>query len=119
MDGPHDDVSQEDQRRDALAWAAAFRDRRQELRAQLSAGATTLGEVLDRADRTDDGALKLLFVLESLPGAGKVSTRRRLAELGLDETTPLRRLTPEQRRTVLCAFPMDASHPTPGQGRAS
>lgn len=118
MDGPHDH-SDDRLRRDALAWAAAFRDRRSELRSQLADGSTTLGEVLERAERSDDGALKLLFVLESLPGAGKVSTRRRLAELGLDETTPLRRLTPEERRSVLGAFPLDGDVAPGGRERAS
>ena len=119
MDGPHDDQSGGSQRAAAHAWAAGFRGRRSELRGALSDGTTSLSEVLDRADHTDDGGLKLLFVLESLPGAGKVSTRRRLAELGLDETTPLRRLTAEQRRVVLGAFPIGASAVSGAAGSAS
>ena len=90
----------------AHSWAAGFRARREELRRELAAGTLTLADVLDRADDTDDGAVKLLFVLESLPGAGKVATRRRLAQLDLPETAPVRSLSAEQRRTVLEEFPV-------------
>ena len=60
----------EDDRSAAFGWAAAFRTRRAELRRELSSGERTLAEVLDGSDATADGAVKLLFVLESLPAAG-------------------------------------------------
>jgi hypothetical protein len=88
----------------AHRWAEGFRRRRDELRRALGDGSTSLAEVLARADDGDDGRVTLLFVLESLPGAGKVTTRRRLAELGLPEQAPLRSLSAEQRRQVLDAF---------------
>ena len=117
MAGPHDRTDPQPaphpQTSAAHSWAAGFRARREELRRELAAGVLTLADVLDRADDTDDGAVKLLFVLESLPGAGKVATRRRLAQLDLPETAPIRSLTAEQRRTVLEEFPM----PTGAAGR--
>jgi hypothetical protein len=91
----------------AHRWAAGFRSRREELRRQLGDGTRSLADVLAAADDTDDGVVKLLFVLESLPGAGKVATRRRLAELGLPETAAVRSLDASQRALVLRSFPVD------------
>lgn len=96
----------EDRRRDAIAWAASFRRRREELRRQVSSGRRSLLDVLASADTTDDGGVRLLFALESLPGARKVETRRHLARLGLSETAQLRDLTPEERELLLAEFPL-------------
>lgn len=92
------------ERQAALEWASGFRARRERLREDLSCGSTTLAQLLARADTSDDGAVRILFVLESLPGAGKVSTRRRLAGMGLAPTTPLRDLDAEERSGVLAEF---------------
>jgi len=92
-------------RREALDWAAGFRARRSQLRADLRDGTTTLEQILCHIDGADDlGAVRLLFVLESLPDASKVHTRRRLAALGVGGSTPLRDLDASQRRDVLGEF---------------
>lgn len=90
----------------ALAWAQEFRVRREALRLDLREGRLTLDDVM--ADRHEgvDGAMKVLFVLESLPGARKVGTRRRLAELGVAETAPLRSLDDRTCAVLLREFPM-------------
>lgn len=98
-----------DERSAVLAWAAAFRNRRMELRRALSSGQRSLVEVLAGADDTDDGAVRVLFVLESLPGAGKVATRRHLARLGLDGDLALADLTAVQREVLLAEFPRPAA----------
>jgi len=90
----------------ALAWAAAFRQRRAQIRASLGDGSSSLEALLDGAAHSDDAAVKLLFVLESLPGAGKVATRRHLAQLGIDDATPIGDLTAEQRAALLRDFPL-------------
>ena len=46
-------------------------------------------------------------MLESLPGARKVDTRRRLADLGLDPATALEDLTPEVRSVLTATFPLE------------
>ncbi len=77
-------------RRDALEWAEAARSRREGVRDELRSGAVDLAEVMSA--RTGDpalGAVRLLWVLESVPGARKISTRRALAALGVDAATPL------------------------------
>lgn len=95
-----------EQRQAAFAWAEGFRSRRGRLRQDLGDGTTTLDRVLaDAAAGSGDlGAVRLLFVLESLPGAGKVATRRRLAELGLAESVAIRDLDATGRDALLAAF---------------
>jgi hypothetical protein len=93
-------------REDALAWAAHLRSVRSAVCSQLSAGSADLAEVM--AARHDDavGAVFLLGVLESLPGARKVDTRRRLAELGLSGAMPLAELDDAAVGLVVSNFPL-------------
>ncbi len=74
-----------------LAYRARLEDR-------LAAGALTLEELLDEADR--DPILhgtKILGLLEALPHTGKVTTRRALAAAGVDEAAQIAHLSAEQR----------------------
>lgn len=89
----------------ALRWAASARSTRHQLRSELAAGDITLAAVLDRAT-TDPlvGQVKLLWALESVPGARKIDTRRRLAALGIDAAAPLSQLDGDQRGVVLANF---------------
>lgn len=109
-----------DARRDAaLAWADAARAVRHRVRRELGAGATTLADVLG-ARHTDElvGQLRLLWVLESLPGARKTDTRRELARLGLDGDRSLAAQLPEELDAVRAAFPLDpAPVPDAAAGR--
>lgn len=97
-------------RAEALAWAASFREHRSALRRRLSAGELTLADVLAWPTSAGEqlGQVRLLFVLESLPSARKVDTRRRLAELGVGELTPLAALTGPEREQLLANFPLAA-----------
>src|SRR5215204_5679383 len=66
-----------EQREAALAKAAEARRARAELKEKLKMGSLTLKELLDQADANDTvGKMKVLAVLESLPGVGKVRARR-------------------------------------------
>src|SRR5207253_10963709 len=69
------------QRQAALEKAAAARRQRAELKEKLKAGSISLGELLSQGD-TDDAVakLKVVTVLESLPGVGKVKARRTMEE---------------------------------------
>jgi len=73
----------------------------------MSAGDAELVEVMKAVDDPAVGAIHLLWVLESRPGARKVDTRRQLAALGLPERVPLADLTPQQVDEVLSAFGRD------------
>lgn len=95
-------------REEALAWAAECRRRRAGLEDALGAGELGLADALGPGVAGDDqlGLVKVLVVLEALPAARKVDTRRRLAELGIDGATPLRDLTDAQRHVLLATFPL-------------
>ena len=58
--------------------------------------------LLKQAD-TDEvvGKLKVLSLLESLPGVGKVKARRLMEEIGISETRRVQGLGPQQRQALL------------------
>lgn len=95
-----------DRRQAALAKAAAVRRQRAEVRHRLKLGAVTLAELFDAADRDDEviGRLKVLAVLESLPGVGKVKARRTMATIGIAESRRVRGLGRNQRAALLDAL---------------
>ena len=76
-----------EQRQAALAKAAHARRARAELKEKLKMGSITFKELLDQGDGDDVvGKIKVLAVLESLPGVGKVKARRMMEEIGITET---------------------------------
>ena len=90
-----------DQRQAALAKAAAARRLRAELKEKLKMGSTTLQELFDMADKDEIvGKMKVLSVLESLPGLGKVKARRLLEDCEISETRRIQGLGVNQRRKL-------------------
>jgi len=95
-----------DQRQAALDKAAAARRQRAELKEKLKMGSTSLRELLDAAERDEVlGKMKVVSVLESLPGVGKVRARRLMEEIGISETRRVRGLGAQQRDALLKEFP--------------
>ncbi|HET6833307.1 MAG TPA: integration host factor, actinobacterial type [Acidimicrobiales bacterium] len=102
---PQPPVLTPEQREAALAKAAEARRARAELKEKLKMGSLTLKELLDQADDNDIvGKMKVLAVLESLPGVGKVRARRTMEEIGIADTRRVRGLGEQQRRSLLDAF---------------
>ena len=97
-----------EQRAAALEKAAQARRARAELKERLKIGSVSLKELFDKAD-TDDtiGKMKVLAVLESLPGVGKVKARRTMGEVGISETRRVRGLGAQQQQKLLEEFPGD------------
>jgi hypothetical protein len=94
-----------DQRQAALEKAAAARRQRAELKEKLKMGSTTLRELLDSAERDDViGKMKVVSVLESLPGVGKVKARRHMTDIGISDTRRVRGLGAQQREALLKEF---------------
>jgi hypothetical protein len=92
-----------EQRQAALQKAAEARRTRAEVKAKLKAGSLGLGELFDQGTRDDALAkLKVVSVLESLPGVGKVQARRIMEELDISESRRLRGLGRNQREGLLC-----------------
>lgn len=94
-----------EQRQAALAKAAEARRARAEIKERLKMGSISLAELLTQAE-TDDmvAGIKVLAVLESLPGVGKVKARRTMDEVGIADTRRLRGLGDQQRKALLAAF---------------
>ena len=95
-----------EQRQAALEKAAIARRERAELKERLKMSSLTLTELLDQAEGNDViGKMKVVAVLESLPGVGKVKARRTMEEIGISETRRVRGLGAQQRESLLRAFP--------------
>ena len=91
-----------EQRTAALMKAAEARTARAELKEKLKMGSVTLREALTRADGDPViGKLKVLNLLESLPGLGKVKARRIMEDIGIAETRRVQGLGAQQRQTLL------------------
>jgi hypothetical protein len=90
-----------EQRQAALEKAAKARRVRAELKESLKGGSLTLKQLLDQGD-TDEvvGKMKVLAVLESLPGLGKVKARRLMDDVGISETRRIQGLGDQQRRKL-------------------
>jgi len=90
-----------EQRQAALEKAAAARRMRAELKEKLKMGSLSLKELLAQS-ATDEivGKMKVLDVLESLPGLGKVKARRLMDEIGISETRRVQGLGEQQRRKL-------------------
>jgi hypothetical protein len=94
-----------EQRQAALAKAAQARRVRAEVKEKLKMGALSLKELFDQGDRDDILAkLKVVSVLESMPGVGKVRARRLMEELDISESRRLRGLGRNQREALLHQF---------------
>jgi hypothetical protein len=94
-----------EQRQAALDKAAAARRQRAELKEKLKMGSTSLEEVMTQAD--NDGVvakLKVVTVLESLPGVGKVRARKIMEELEISDSRRVRGLGQNQRKALLERF---------------
>lgn len=94
-----------EERHAALAKAAEARRQRAEVKERLKAGGLTLGELFAQG-RDDEvlAKLKVVSILESLPGVGKVKARRLMQELDISESRRLRGLGDNQRRRLLDRF---------------
>lgn len=91
-----------EQRQAALDKAAKVRRDRAEVKERLKMGTLSLADLLTQAE-TDDtvGKMKVLSVLESLPGLGKVKARRLMETVGISETRRLQGLGANQREALL------------------
>jgi hypothetical protein len=89
-----------EQRAAALAKAAEARAARADIKARLKMGSMSLVEALD-SDDPNVGKLKVVALLESLPGVGKVKARRVMEEVGIAENRRVQGLGAQQRASLL------------------
>lgn len=99
-----------DDRAAAARWAERARSVRFATRGELRERRIDLPTVLALAHGDDlVGRIRILWILESLPGARKVDTRRRLAALGVAETTAIADLDPATEAEILAEFAPDGT----------
>jgi hypothetical protein len=89
-----------EQRAAALAKAAEARAARADIKARLKMGSMSLSEALDSDDR-NVAKLKVVSLLESLPGVGKVKARRVMEEVGIADNRRVQGLGTQQRASLL------------------
>ena len=97
-----------EQRQAALEKAAAARRQRAEVKDKLKIGSLSLEELFDQADRDDEAGgmlakLRVVNVLESLPGIGKVNATRLMKALDVSDTRRLGGVGQKQRERLLRA----------------
>lgn len=91
-----------EQRQAALLKAAEVRRQRADVKAKLKMRSISLADLLAQAE-TDEvvAGTKVLAVLESLPGMGKVRARKMMDEIGIAESRRIRGLGDQQRASLL------------------
>jgi hypothetical protein len=96
-------VLTEQQRKDALEKAKQARAARAEVKARLKMGTLSLKDALD-SDDVNIGKLKVVSLLESLPGVGKVKARKVMEEIGIADNRRVQGLGAQQRQSLLSAL---------------
>ena len=94
-----------EQRAAALQKATAARQARAEVKNRLKYSQGSLSEVIAQGQQDDViGKLKVVALLESLPGVGKVKARAIMSEIGISETRRVRGLGPHQAKALIERF---------------
>ena len=91
-----------EQRAAALEKAKEARAARAEVKARLKMGSLSLSDAL-ASDDTNIGKLKVVSLLESLPGVGKVKARKVMEEIGIADNRRVQGLGAQQRQALLSA----------------
>jgi len=89
-----------EQRAAALVKAAEARTARAEIKARLKMGTMTLAEAL-ASDDGNVGKLKVVSMLESLPGVGKVKARRIMEDISIAQNRRVQGLGTKQKAQLL------------------
>ncbi len=94
-----------EQRTAALEKAAEARRVRAEIKNRLKYSQGSLKDVIEQGQKDDVvGKLKVVSLLESLPGVGKVKARAIMEEIGIAETRRVRGLGPHQAQALIERF---------------
>lgn len=94
-----------EQRAKALEKAADARAVRAEVKNRLKYSGGKLSEVIAEGQQDNAiGKLKVLALLESLPGVGKVTARTVMTEVGISESRRVRGLGPQQIAKLVDRF---------------
>jgi hypothetical protein len=89
-----------EQRAAALEKAKEARALRADIKNRLKMGSLSLKEALDSSD-VNVGKLKVVSLLESLPGVGKVKARKVMEDVGIADNRRVQGLGAQQRIALL------------------
>jgi hypothetical protein len=92
-----------EQRAQALEKAKQARAARAEIKHRLKMGSMSLRAALE-SDDDNVGKLKVVSLLESLPGVGKVKARKVMEEVGIADNRRIQGLGSQQRQALLSAL---------------
>lgn len=90
-----------EQKREALKKAQRMRSERAELRGQLKKGAISLEEVLAQSDDEVVARMRVAYLIESLPQIGKVTSKKIMEEIGINQNRRVQGLGKRQRSALL------------------
>lgn len=94
-----------EQRAQALLKAAAARKERAELKSKLKKGDICLEEVIELGQKSESiGKMKVIALIESLPGVGKVRAKSVMEKIGIAESRRIRGLGIHQIRELTALF---------------
>jgi transposase len=94
-----------EERAAALLKAAAARKVRAELREKLKTGQLKLADAFSRIHSEDAvGKMKVIALLESMPGVGKIRAENLMERIGIAPSRRLRGLGPNQLSALLSEF---------------
>ncbi len=90
-----------EQRAEALKKAAAARSARAAIREKVKSGELTFAAVLAKAGDPVVDKIKVVTLIESLPGYGKAKAAKLLAELDISDTRRVKGLGEKQKAALL------------------
>jgi len=93
-----------DQRSNALAKAQEMRSKRMALRKQLKNGEIKLTDILEQLDDEVVARMRVRYLLESLPQVGKITAKKIMDEIGIDESRRVQGLGSRQKSFLLDKF---------------
>lgn len=89
------------EKRAALKKAQEMRSKRAQLRVKLKSGSVTLQEVLDSSDDEVIARMRVAYLIQSLPQVGKVTSKRIMEEIGINENRRVQGLGRRQISALL------------------
>lgn len=90
-----------EQKHRALQKAQILRSERAHVREQLKRGQITLAQVLRRSADEVVGRMRVLYLIESLPQVGKVTSKRIMQEIGIHSSRRVQGLGKRQVDALL------------------
>ncbi len=93
-----------EQRQKNLELAAKARQKRAEIRADLKSGKLSLSEVLTRTDDPVVMRMKVIALIESLPGYGKARAEKLMEDIDISVNRRIQGLGTRQREALIKAL---------------